>query len=57
MSELDSEGYAILFVGNSWKVTKGAMVITRGNKLGTFCMTTNTKKNVAVVDSMNMIDI
>ena len=35
VGQLDDEGHAILFVGGTWKVTKGAMVLARGKKTGT----------------------
>ena len=35
VGQLDDEGHAILFVGGTWKVTKGAMVLGRGKKTGT----------------------
>ena len=33
VGQLDDEGHAILFVGDTWKVTKGAKVLARG-KIG-----------------------
>ena len=33
--QLDDEGHAILFVGGTQKVTKGAMALARGKKIGT----------------------
>ena len=39
IGELDDEGHAILFVGGTWKVTKGARVLARGKKTGTLYMT------------------
>ena len=35
IGQLDDEGHAILFVGGTWKVTKGARVLARGKKTGT----------------------
>ncbi|RVW88928.1 Retrovirus-related Pol polyprotein from transposon TNT 1-94 [Vitis vinifera] len=35
VGQLDDEGHAILFVGGTWKVTKGAKVLARGKKTGT----------------------
>ena len=32
VGQLDNEGHAILFVGGTWKVTKGARVLARGKK-------------------------
>ena len=39
VGQLDDEGHAILFVGGTWKVTKGAKVLARGKKTGTLYMT------------------
>ena len=35
VGQLDDEGHAILFVGGTWKVTKGARVLARGKKTST----------------------
>ncbi|RVW24170.1 Retrovirus-related Pol polyprotein from transposon TNT 1-94 [Vitis vinifera] len=34
IGQLDDEGHAILFVGGTWKVTKGARVLACGRRLG-----------------------
>ena len=39
VGQLDDERHAILFVGGTWKVTKGARVLARGKKTGTLYMT------------------
>ena len=39
VEQLDDEGHAILFVGGTWKVTKGARVLACGKKTGTLYMT------------------
>ena len=39
------------FSGGSWKVIKGAMVVTRGNKTGTLYMTSNFRDTLAVIDA------
>ena len=39
VGQLDDEGHVILFVGGTWKVTKGARVLARGKKTGTLYMT------------------
>ena len=38
IGQLD-DGHAILFVGGTWKVTKGARVLARRKKTGTLYMT------------------
>ena len=35
VGQLDDEGHAILFIGGTWKVTKGARILARGKKTGT----------------------
>ena len=35
IGQLDNEGHAILFVGGTWKVKKGARVLAGGKKTGT----------------------
>ena len=35
VGQLDDEGHAILFVGGTWKVTKGTRVLARGKKTST----------------------
>ncbi|RVW39505.1 Retrovirus-related Pol polyprotein from transposon TNT 1-94 [Vitis vinifera] len=44
-------GHAILFVGGTWKVTKGARVLARGNKTGTLYMTSCPRDTIAVADA------
>ena len=39
VGQLDDERHAILFIGGTWKVTKGARVLARGKKTGTLYMT------------------
>ena len=50
VGQLDDEGHAILFVGGTWKVTKGARVLARGNKTGTLYMTSSPRDTIAVAD-------
>ena len=49
--ELDDEGFVTTFVNGCWKITKGAMVIAWGRKMGTLYMTANDKDIVAVANS------
>ena len=51
VGQLDDEGHAILFVGGTWKVTKGARVLARGKKIGTLYMTSSPRDTIAVVDA------
>ena len=51
IGQLDNEGPAILFVGGTWKVTKGARVLARGKKTGTLYMTSCPRDTIAVVDA------
>ncbi|KAL6351305.1 hypothetical protein AAG906_035097 [Vitis piasezkii] len=49
--QLDDEEHAILFVGGTWKVTKGARVLARGKKTGTLYMTSCPRDTIAVADA------
>ncbi|KAL6345593.1 hypothetical protein AAG906_017323 [Vitis piasezkii] len=51
VGQLDGEGHAILFVGGTWKVRKGARVLARGKKTGTLYMTSCPRDTIAVVDA------
>ena len=51
VGQLDDEGHAILFVGGTWKVTKGVRVLARGKKTGTLYMTSSPRDTIAVVDA------
>ena len=51
VEQLDDEGHAILFVGGTWKVTKGARVLAYGKKTGTLYMTSSSKDTIAVADA------
>ena len=49
--QLDDEGHAILFVGGTWKVTKGVRVLAREKKTGTLYMTSSPRNTIAVADA------
>ena len=51
VGQLDDEGHAILFVGGTWKVTKGVRVLACGKKTGTICMTSSPRDTIAVADA------
>ena len=51
VGQLDDEGHAILFVGGTWNVTKGARVLAHGKKTGTLYITSNPRDTIAVVDA------
>uniref|UniRef100_A0A7N2R0F3 Integrase catalytic domain-containing protein n=1 Tax=Quercus lobata TaxID=97700 RepID=A0A7N2R0F3_QUELO len=51
VEQLDDEGHAILFIGGTWKVTKGARVLARGKKTGTLYMTSSPRDTIAVADA------
>ena len=48
--QLDDEGHAILFVGGTWKVTKGVRLLARGKKTGTLYMTSSPRDTIAVAE-------
>ena len=49
--QLDDEGHAILFVGGTWKVTKGARVLARGKKTSILYMTSSPRDTIVVADA------
>ena len=48
IGQLDDEGHAILFVGGTWKVTKGVRVLAHGKKIGTLYMTSSPRDIIVV---------
>ena len=57
IGQLDDEGHAILFVGGTWKVTKGARVLARGNKTGTLYMTSCSRDTIAIAGASTDISL
>ena len=51
VGQLDDEGHAILFVGGTWKVTKGARVLAHGKKIGTLYINSCPRDTIAVADA------
>ena len=51
VGQLDDEGHAILFVGGTWKVTKGVRVLACGKKIGTLYMTSSPRDKIAVAEA------
>ena len=51
VGQLDDEGHAILFVGDTWNVTKGVRVLARGKKTGTLYMTSSSRDTITVADA------
>ena len=49
--QLDDERHAILFVGGTWKVTKGVRVLAREKKTGTLYMTSSPRNTIAVANT------
>ena len=54
---LNDEGHAILFVGGTWKVTKGARVLARGKKTGTLYMTLSPRDTIAIAEASTDISL
>ena len=48
VGQLDDERHAILFVGGTWKVTRGARVLACGKKTGTLYMTSSPRNTIVV---------
>ena len=51
IGQLDDEGYVILFVGGTWKVTKGARILAREKKTDTLYMTSSPRDTIAVAET------
>ena len=51
VGQLDDEGHAILFVGGTWKVTKGVIVLACEKKTGTLYMTSSLRDTIAVTEA------
>ena len=51
VGQLDDEGHAILFVGGTWKVTKGVRVLARRKKTGTLYMISSPRDTIAIADA------
>ena len=51
VGQVDDEGHAILFVGDTWKIIKGSMVLAHGRKTGTLYMTLSPRDTIAVADA------
>ena len=57
VGQLDDERHAILFVGGTWKVTKGARVLARGKKTGTPYMTSSPRDTIAIAKASTDISL
>ena len=51
VGQLDDEGHVMLFVGGTWKVTKGARVLACEKKTGTLYMTSSPRDTIAVAEA------
>ena len=51
VGQLDDEGYAILFIDCTWKVTKRARVFARGKKTSTLYMTSSPRDTITVAEA------
>ena len=49
--QLDDEGHAILFVGGTWKVSKGVIVLACEKKTGTLYMTSSLRDTIVVTEA------
>ncbi|KAK0591188.1 hypothetical protein LWI29_036674 [Acer saccharum] len=50
IGQLASKGYVTTFTDDKWKISKGIMTITRGNKNGSFYITTDGYGSIAMVE-------
>ena len=51
VERLDDEGHAILFVGGTWKVTRGVRVLAHGKKTGTLYMISSLRDTIAIAEA------
>ena len=51
VGQLDDEEHATLFIGGTWKVTKGARVLACGKKTGTLYVTSSRRDIIRVADA------
>ncbi|KAH9299655.1 hypothetical protein KI387_031337, partial [Taxus chinensis] len=51
VGRLGSDGCTVIFTADSWKVTKGALVVARGKKVGTLYLTTDSTNDFNLVAS------
>ena len=51
VGQLDDEGHAILFVGGTWKVTRGAKVLAHEKKTGTLYMISSPRNTIVVAEA------
>ena len=57
VGQLDDEGHNVVFNNGSWKVTKGAMVVTRGKKTRTLYVNSNCRSTIADTDDSVTSDL
>jgi hypothetical protein len=49
---LESEGYISKFIDKAWKVTKGSLVMKKGEKVGTFYLgTSNSNSSISLAST------
>lgn len=53
---LVSSGYLMTFTSDSWKATKGSMVVTHDKKKNTLCLTNNANGFIVVVETCVNLD-
>ena len=51
IGQLDDEGHVILFIGGTWKVTKGARLLAREKKTSTLYMTSSPRDTIAIAEA------
>ncbi|WCJ44212.1 Retrovirus-related Pol polyprotein from transposon TNT 1-94 [Euphorbia peplus] len=57
VGQLDDEGYCVVFVGGNWKISKGSMVVARGEKVGSLYVTDNVCNSIDVVSEVVNTDL
>lgn len=51
IEKLAKDGYETTFLGDTWKISKGTIIVAHGKKSGTLYMTTNGRRSIALVES------
>ena len=57
VGQLDDEGHSVVFNNRGWKVTKGAMVIARGNKTRTLYVNSSCRSTITVANAAVSFDL
>ena len=57
VGQLGDDGYVSTFTGDSWKISKGAMVVARGKRDGTLYLTSPASQSLAVASGSKVSNL